>query len=117
MGFLSNQDFVWGLGLIVSGVIIALTMRKIPYQVVRSDLAKSGSDWNVNVLWLFAMRWFIPLAGTMLIGWWFIQSITVFAPREWFNPLNPYSLATVLVQWGLGLTIVIVGNRFLIRKL
>jgi NSS family neurotransmitter:Na+ symporter len=36
---------------------------------------------------------------------------TVYAPDQWMNPINPYSVMTCVVQWGIALLVFIALNR------
>lgn len=44
-------------------------------------------------------RWFKCLF--LMIGWWFWQSITVYNPTSWWDPLHVYSVGTCIFQWGI----------------
>jgi NSS family neurotransmitter:Na+ symporter len=52
----------------------------------------------------------------VLLGWWLYRSATTYAPETWFNPLEPYSIMTCLVQWGLVLVVLIALNRWMSRR-
>lgn len=111
LNILSNQDFVWGLGLMVSGVFIALFLAKYGLAKLREETERAPGDWPLGKWWEYLIRYFVPSAGVILLIWWMWLSITVFAPGEWFNPLNPFSLMTVLLQWGIVLGLLIVFNK------
>ena len=100
LNFLSNQDYVWGIGLMISGVLIAVVCVKSDLKklLVKADFMR---DWIPGKLWKTLLRYVIPLLGIALISWWMFLSATTFAPDEWFNPLNAFSVMTCVVQWGL----------------
>ena len=108
---LSNQDFVWGLGLMISGVFIALFALKLGPEELKSGLKLATNDWKLGIWWNLLLRWFIPAAGIILLLWWMSLSIRVFAPDDWFNPLNPFSLMTVMLQWAVVIALFIVFNK------
>ena len=92
--FLTNQDWVWGLGLMVSGFFFATAARKIG---ARSS-ATSGSTppgLEGRPLFTWVVFWLIPLQFVVMIGWWFYQAIVVYDPDGWWNPLHAFSLGTV----------------------
>ena len=99
--FLSNQDFVWGVALMISGAFIAFAVIRYGVEKLRKEiLSHNHKDWNPGKAWDFLMRYLVPLEAIALLLWWMSLSATVYAPSEWFNPFNPYSVATCVVQWG-----------------
>jgi neurotransmitter:Na+ symporter, NSS family len=114
LNILSNQDFVWGLGLMLSGVFFSIFairqgLRKL------SDVPALENDWPINAIWRIIIAWFVPVAGISLLGWWFWLSFTEFTPQQWYNPLEGFSPMTILVQWGIVLIIFITFNRGIAR--
>ncbi|MFW5707172.1 MAG: sodium-dependent transporter [Bacteroidota bacterium] len=110
---LSNQDFVWGLGLMVSGVFIALFATKYGFQKLRESAVGMTNDWKPGIWWEMLTRYFVPLAGVILLGWWLWLSFTQFAPGEWYNPFSGFSPMTIAVQWGAVLIVFGVFNRWI----
>jgi NSS family neurotransmitter:Na+ symporter len=51
--------------------------------------------------WTFVIKYVIPVEVITLLGWWIWLSATSFAPDTWYNPLSPFSVATVFLQWGI----------------
>ena len=111
LDILTNQDFVWGLGLIISGVFIAIHAVKMGLENLKSPDILSSSDWKLRKIWDILLKYFIPVAGTVLLLWWMYLSATVFAPGEWYNPFNPFSVMTCLLQWGGLIAIFIFFNK------
>ncbi len=111
LNLLSNQDFVWGIGLMISGAFIAFAIIRNKISVVSSDINAIPRDWKVGKSWAFSIRLFIPLAALILLVWWMFLSVTVFAPDAWYNPFNPFSMMTCLAQFGLVFMIFILFNR------
>jgi NSS family neurotransmitter:Na+ symporter len=116
LDFLSNQDYVWGIGLIISGVFIALFASKYGIRKLRNEFDTSGRDWIPGKWWDFIVRYFIPFASILLILWWLFLSATVFAPAEWYNPFNPFSVMTCLIQWAIVLVILVMLNKWMVRR-
>ncbi len=114
--FLSNQDYVWGIGLIMSGVFIALAATRLGIHNLRKEF-NSPNDWIPGKWWDFLIRFFIPIASTLLILWWLFLSATVFAPKDWFNPFSPFSVMTCLAQWGIVITILFFMNKWITKKI
>lgn len=117
LGFLANQDFVWGIGLLISGALVAFVVIRFGATrfrqeaiVAREDDLDPGRSWDVIVSWV------VPVQAVVLLGWWLYQSGAVYAPDTWFNPLEPYSIMTCLVQWGLVIVVLLALNRWLGRQ-
>jgi NSS family neurotransmitter:Na+ symporter len=114
---LSNQDFVWGIGLMVSGAFIAFAIMRTKIPLISAEINRIPDDWKVGSIWSVLIRLFIPVAALALLVWWMFLSATVFAPDEWYNPFNPYSVMTCMAQFGLVLGIFILLNRMITRRI
>jgi neurotransmitter:Na+ symporter, NSS family len=116
LGFLGNQDWVWGLGLMVSGVLFAVAaIRYGPSRFRRKYINVEGGDLELGRWWDVIIRWVVPLEFVALMGWWSYKAIFQFDRAGWWNPLRPYSLATCFVQWGLAALVFLILNRHLAR--
>jgi NSS family neurotransmitter:Na+ symporter len=115
LNILSNQDFVWGLGLILSGIFIAFFVIKHGKDQLYDDSLKISNDWPLGKWWKSLITYFVPLAGTILLGWWIWLSFTEFTPDQWYNPFAGYSPMTVIFQWGIVLIILAITNRKLAK--
>jgi NSS family neurotransmitter:Na+ symporter len=111
LNLLSNQDFVWGIGLTISGAFIAFAIIRFGVGRMRSELNAVPGDWIAGRWWSIDISMFIPVAALALLAWWMFQSVTVFAPEDWYNPLNAFSLMTCVVQFLAVLLIFILLNR------
>ncbi len=102
MTFWENQDWVWGLGLILSGFFVTFAVIKYGPGRFRTELVNTdGNDLNVGQWYEVVMQYVIPLEFVVLLGWWFYQSVASFETEAWWNPFRPYSLGTCWFQWGL----------------
>jgi neurotransmitter:Na+ symporter, NSS family len=110
--FFANQDFVWGLGLMISGALIAFVVLKYGLIDFREKLINTNLSGLQTGKWFdWAMQYLIPIQVIVLLGWWMYRSIFEFAPETWFDPTDPYSIMTCLVQWGLVAGILIAFNK------
>ncbi|HET6567055.1 MAG TPA: sodium-dependent transporter [Rhodothermales bacterium] len=115
--FLGNQDFVWGIGLMVSGLLFAIAVRKFGIDRFRGEAVNGvPGDWRVGRAWGWLIGALVPLEAVCLLLWWFYLSITSYAPHSWYNPIDPYSVATCLVQWGIVLAAFIAANKWMVRR-
>jgi NSS family neurotransmitter:Na+ symporter len=115
--FFANQDFVWGVGLMVSGALISYAVIKYGTQKFRQELintedrtATLGSWWEIII------KYVVPIEVITLLGWWMYLSATTYAPDTWYNPLSPFSVMTVVLQWGLALLLVWFFRKRLMRS-
>jgi NSS family neurotransmitter:Na+ symporter len=116
LNILSNQDFVWSVALMLSGAFIAFAIIKEGVRKLMKEINVTENDWSVGAYWNITIRLFIPFAAFLLLFWWLFLSATVFAPGEWYNPLNPFSVMTCLVQWFLVTAIFVGFNRRIARN-
>lgn len=115
--FFGNQDFVWGVALMISGAFIAFAVNRYGVSVFRKEAIDDiEGDWNAGRGWDFLMRWVVPAQAVILLIWWFWLSITEYAPDTWFNPFDPYSVMTVTVQWAIVLVIFVLANKWMVRR-
>jgi neurotransmitter:Na+ symporter, NSS family len=114
LDFLSNQDFVWGVGLLISGLFCAIAMMKFGVERARAEL-DADSDFRVTWWWTGLIRIF-PLVFVLLFGWWIQQTIAVFAPDDWYDPFEPFSLMTLLVQWIALVIVMLLLNNWLANR-
>jgi NSS family neurotransmitter:Na+ symporter len=110
-----NQDFVWGLGLMVSGAMIAYAAIRYGIGRFRTELVNAEDDSiRAGRIYEWIMRFGIPMQAVVLLGWWIWRSATEFSPDTWHDPFDPYSVMTVLVQWGLVAGTLLFLNRRLV---
>jgi len=115
--FFANQDFVWGVALMISGAFIAFAVIRHGASRFRMEaIDNQDHDWNAGRLWDSAIRFAIPSLAVVLLGWWLYQSASVYSPDRWFDPFDPFSVMTCLAQWGVVLAVFILLNRWMARK-
>lgn len=112
---LSNQDFVWGVALMISGAFIAFLVWRYGTRRLHAEVV-TPEDWPLPTVWDGMIRWFVPLQAIVLLAWWGWQATTPGFLGEggrWWDPLNPFSLMTCLVQWGIVLVALVLLNRWM----
>lgn len=116
--FFQNQDWVWGVGLILSGFFVAFAVNKYGVSKFREQLINTeGSDLRVGRWFDFILRYLIPLQFVFLLGWWFYQAITSYDPTGWWQPFHTFSVGTCLFQWGVALLLFLVFNNTVFRRM
>jgi NSS family neurotransmitter:Na+ symporter len=128
MDIFMNQDWVWGLGLILSGGFLAFGVvvygvrrfREVCLTVQLNGRLRRIGRWFDPVLALL-----IPLQFLCLMGWWFWQAYewTAAPDRDvgarllaWLDPTGAFSIGTCLIQWGMLLAIGLILNRWLAAR-
>ena len=115
--FFGNQDFVWGVALMISGAFIAFSINKHGVTAFRKAAIDGvAGDWKAGRGWDLLIKYLIPVQAVVLLGWWLWLSATEYAPETWYNPLDPYSVMTVLVQWGIVLSVFVMANKWMVDK-
>ena len=117
LNFLGNQDFVWGIALMICGAFVAFAVIRYGVARFRQDtLTGIPNDWNPGAKWDFIIKYAVPTQAAILLIWWLFLSATVYAPETWFDPTDPYSVMTCLVQWGLVIGVFIFLNKTLVAR-
>jgi NSS family neurotransmitter:Na+ symporter len=107
-----NQDFVWGIGLMISGAFIAyIIIRHNVFEFRNNLINTSPNDWVLGKWWDIIIKYIVPIEVVVLLTWWIYQSAAVFAPHTWYNPFDTYSVATCLVQWFIAIIIFYIFNK------
>lgn len=111
---LVNQDAVWGIGLLVSGAFMSFAIIKFKPSKFRGELVNTEQrKYTLGKWWEFVIKYVVPIEVISLLIWWMYQSASVDA---WYNPISTFSLATVLVQWGVAMGLFMFYNRKIAEK-
>ncbi|MFT4568541.1 MAG: NSS family neurotransmitter:Na+ symporter, partial [Saprospiraceae bacterium] len=114
LNILANQDFVWGLALLISGGFCAFTMIRFKTKRIRTEvLSQNPDDIQPGRLWDMVIKYFVPAASILLLGWWLIYDG---ANKQWYDPFAQSSIMTCLIQWVLVLGILIGLNRWIVQR-
>ena len=107
-----NQDWVWGLALMISGLFISLAVTRYGQTRFRTELINVGRGTvRVGVLYEWVLKYLVPTEFIIMFGWWMYQAVTVFDPTAWWNPIRMYSVGTCLLQWGAALALLRMFNQ------
>lgn len=115
LGFFRNQDFVWGVGLMLSGFFFAFAVLKFGVRRFRLELInQAGADMRIGRWWEWAIGLCL-LEALVLIVWW-MWEVRGEGWRAGLDPFSTYSIGTVLAQWALVIVVFILINRWLARR-
>jgi len=106
----ANQDWVWGVALILSGAFIAFAIIRFGVDKFRIELVNgNSSDIKIGRWFNFIIKYLIPLQAIVLISWWLASSISW--DSEWWNPFHVSNAGTCFFQWGVVLIIFVIFNK------
>jgi NSS family neurotransmitter:Na+ symporter len=116
LDFLHNQDWVWGVGLMLSGFFFALAARRFGLERLRrEEINAPGADLRVGRWWTFLVGVVIPVEAVVLMVWWLWQA-RGWDPEGWLDPFQPETVGTVLAQAAVVLVALLAANRWLARR-
>ncbi|MCU0333280.1 MAG: hypothetical protein MUC75_08000 [Ignavibacteriaceae bacterium] len=114
--FLVNQDWVWGVGLILSGAFISFSIIRYGVNKFRTEVINGyGSDIKIGRWYNFVIGILVPIQVVILISWWLISSIGW--DPEWWNPFRAENFGTVIFQWTIILILFFVLNKAMVNLL
>ncbi len=117
LNFFENQDWVWGIGLMISGGFLSFAVIKHGTERFRQEAVNgAGSDVQIGRWFNVVISWLIPLQVIALIVWWFSLSIFSYDTEGWWNPFHTYSVGTCLLQWGVMMAVFLALNRWMVWR-
>jgi len=116
MSFFYNQDWVWGVGLMLSGFFFAFAVVRYGVTRWRQEFINTGSsDIHVGAWWDWAIR-FVLVQAAVLTGWWLWQARGESFAETW-TLFSAFNIGSVLIQWGAVLGVLLLANRWLVARL
>lgn len=114
----SNQDWVWGIGLIISGILVAFAVLKVGVKKFKTNYIDQDSDFRVPTSYFSFAIVANVILGIGLLYWWMSQDYASswFDEHQNWNFFGVYSNASTITQWMGVLFLGVVLNRFLYRK-
>ena len=115
--FFKNQDWVWGLGLMVSGAFFAFAAIRFGLERMRNEILNAdGSDMHVGRWFTVFVMFLVPLEFVAMIAWWFGTTIASSSVSQWADPLGKFSVGTCLAQWAIIVVTFMLANAWLGRR-
>ncbi len=119
LDFFNNQDWVWGVGLILSGWFILIATSKYGPLSFKSDYIDQDSDFRVPDQYFKYSIYLNLVVAVFLIYWWLSQG---YSEYPWFdangnwNLMDVYSNASVVTQWAAVIVIGLLFNSMLYKR-
>lgn len=115
--FLCNQDWVWGIGLLIGGLFVALAAIRYGVSDFRGKFINTpGNQISLGPWFDVLIKYLIPIEFIGLICWWFYRAIGVFESDGWWNPFHKYSVGTCIGQWGLLILTLVLLNKGIAKR-
>jgi SNF family Na+-dependent transporter len=116
MAFFDNQDFVWGVGLMLSGFFFAFAVVRFGVTRFRESFINTAdSDIHVGRWWDLVI-YAVLLQAVVLMVWWLYQAIDFQDLGATLTPFSSFNVGTVLVQWAIALGLFLLLNAWLARR-
>jgi len=109
--FFNNQDWVWGVGLLLSGFFFLFFIHKYGILRFKSEVLNyTGKSLFFRDKFIQFISIFMLLEFAVMFLWWFLQSLSWY-PENWWNPFAEFSIGTCLFQWTIVLLVGIMFNK------
>lgn len=126
----TNQDWVWGVGLIVSGGLLGYSVLRHGVARFQREFVEAPEGGEVAGfscgLFRTALRWLVLPQAVGLLVWWFLQAWKWTAGdgslgtgerlAAWFDPFGTASVGTCVVQWAVVLTALVLLRKQLATR-
>ncbi|MEQ9569315.1 MAG: sodium-dependent transporter [Longimicrobiales bacterium] len=116
MDVFANQDWVWGVGLMLSGFFFAVAVLKYGVTEWRETFINhTHSDVRIGAWWDWAIR-FVVVQAVVLMVWW-LWNARGDDPAATWTLFSPYNVGTVLIQWAVALALFVGLNGWMVRRM
>jgi len=111
-----NQDWVWGVGLLLSGFFFAISVLRFGVNRFRTELVNDeGADLRIGRWWNVVM-WLVALQAVVLMVWWLTQAFDRHSIGRSLTLFSTGNSGTVLIQWAVAIGAFLLLNRWLGRR-
>jgi len=105
-----NQDWVWGVALMVSGFFFAFAVLKYGVTKWRETyINQAGSDIRIGAWWDWAIR-LVALEAVILAVWWLWGAQGENFRATW-TLFSPYNVGSVVIQFAILLVVLLAINK------
>jgi NSS family neurotransmitter:Na+ symporter len=115
LGFFNNQDWVWGIGLLLSGFFFIVFVLRTGINNFIQKFLDFETTYFEKRMWILKFLSLTMLVEFILMfTWWFLQSVNWY-PDTWWNPFAQFTIGTCLFQWIIVILIGVIFNERLSR--
>ena len=116
-GFFQNQDWVWGVGLMLSGFFFAFAVVKYGVAKWRERFINTAdSDIRIGRWWDWAIR-LVIVQAVALVVWWLVQAGGGdLRSAETWTLFSPYNVGSVLIQFAVVIAVLLALNKWLVAR-
>jgi len=114
--FLNNQDWVWGIGLLVGGLFYSIAIYRFGIDKMRTELINKTSDIKLPKWYYNTCIKLFPVLFVAIVGWWIMQSIS-WHPENWWNPFVVDNVGTLVAQVAISFAIFYFLNEKIAKKI
>jgi NSS family neurotransmitter:Na+ symporter len=117
LDFFRNQDWVWGVGLMLSGLFFAFGALRYGVDRFRKNLVNRDTcDIQIGRWWNVVMR-IVVLEAIVLMVWWLSQAVNLDDLAGTLTPFSTFNAGTILVQWAIVIVVLVAANGWLNRRM
>ncbi len=117
IAFFDNQDWVWGMALMINGAFFVTLVLKIGPKKFRQEIIPSTEGkFKLGKTFDILVKFLLPIQILALLIWWFWDSYKK-NPGSWLNPFAQSSVGTVLLQWTVAICIFILLNKIITKNM
>ena len=118
IGIFQNQDWVWGVGLMLSGFFFAFAVLKYGVTKWRETFINTpDSDVRIGKWWDWAIRLVVIEAVVLMIWWLRAAGGEDFWSAETWTLMSTYNVGSVLIQWAVVLLALFALNGWMVRRI
>jgi NSS family neurotransmitter:Na+ symporter len=115
LSFFNNQDWVWGVGLLLSGFFFIFFVFKTGIvKFINKYLGEEQSYFSNRIGIIKLLFVTMIFEFVIMFVWWFFQSIS-WSPGTWWDPFGQFTIATCIFQWIIVIFIGVIFNERLSR--
>jgi NSS family neurotransmitter:Na+ symporter len=110
IGIFQNQDWVWGVALMLSGFFFAFAVLRYGVTSWREKfINQEGSDIHIGAWWDWAIR-LVAVEAIVLAGWW-LWSAQQDDFKETWTLFSSYNVGSVLIQFAIVIVVLLALNK------
>jgi NSS family neurotransmitter:Na+ symporter len=111
LDFFNNQDWVWGVGLLLSGFFFIFYVLKIRTDSFIKRYLNNEKIFLLKYIWVIKFLTYTMIVEFILMFlWWFFQSISWY-PHSWWDPFGQITIGTCIFQWIIVILIGVIFNE------